>query len=80
MKLFGRPLRKAPPQAAQSPQEAAAAIDWGVLATLGGLFVVGAGLGRSRLADAALARLDALPLSGPVIAGLLVEFFGFTEE
>ena len=54
-----------------SPQEAAAAIDWGVLATLGGLFVVGAGLGRSRLADAALARLDALPLSGPVIAGLL---------
>jgi hypothetical protein len=54
-----------------SPADAAGAIDWGVLATLAALFVVGAGLGRSRLADEALARLDRLPLSTPVLGGLL---------
>jgi Na+/H+ antiporter NhaD/arsenite permease-like protein len=54
-----------------SPAGAVAAIDWSVLATLGGLFVVGTGLGRSRLADEALARLDRLPLSTPVLGALL---------
>ncbi len=54
-----------------SPADAVATIDWGVLATLAALFVVGTGLGRSRLADEALARLDRLPLSTPVLAALL---------
>ena len=54
-----------------SPGGAVAAIDWGVLATLAALFVVGAGLGQSRLADEALARLDRLPLSTPVLGVLL---------
>ncbi len=55
-----------------SPGGAVAAIDWGVIATLAALFVVGAGLGRSRLADEALAQLDRLPLSTPVLGALLL--------
>ena len=54
------------------PDEAVAAVDWNVLATLGALFVVGAGLARSRLADELLARLDQLPLSTPVLGALLL--------
>ena len=55
-----------------SPADAVGAIDWGVLGTLAALFVVGTGLGRSRLADEALARVDRLPLSTPIIGALLV--------
>ncbi|HIH03407.1 MAG TPA: anion transporter [Methanoregulaceae archaeon] len=54
-----------------TPAGAVAGVDWGVLATLASLFVVGTGLGRSRLADEALARLDRLPLSIPVLGALL---------
>ena len=54
-----------------APMGAVEAVDWGVLATLAALFVVGAGLGRSRLADYLLARLDRVPLSTPVLATLL---------
>ncbi|MEN6341207.1 MAG: SLC13 family permease [Methanospirillum sp.] len=54
-----------------APAAAVAAIDWGVLATLAALFVVGTGLGRSRLADDVLARLDRLPLSTPVLGAVL---------
>lgn len=53
------------------PAGALAAIDWGVLATLAALFVVGTGLGRSRLAEEVLARLERLPLSTPVLGALL---------
>lgn len=55
-----------------SPADALAAIDWSVLATLAALFLVGAGLARSRFADDVLARLDHLPLSTPVLGGLLL--------
>ncbi len=54
-----------------SPDEAFRAIHWDVLLTLAGLFVIGAGLGESRLADAALDRLDRMPLSTATFAGLL---------
>ncbi len=54
-----------------TPSGAVSAIDWSVLATLGALFVVGAGLGRSRLADGLLARLDRLPLTTPVLGAML---------
>lgn len=54
-----------------TPSGAVAAIDWSVLATLAALFVVGAGLARSSLADALLARLDRLSFSTPVLGAML---------
>jgi Na+/H+ antiporter NhaD/arsenite permease-like protein len=53
------------------PGEAVGAIDWEVLVTLAALFVVGAGLSGSRLADLLLDRLDDLPLSPAVLAALV---------
>ena len=46
-----------------SPTQVLSAVHWDVLATLACLFVIGAGLGRSSLADGLLERLDRVPLS-----------------
>jgi Na+/H+ antiporter NhaD/arsenite permease-like protein len=54
-----------------TPAGAVDAIDWSVLGTLAALFIVGAGLGRSWLADDLLARLDRLTFSAPVLGALL---------
>lgn len=54
-----------------SPVQAFFAVHWDVLATLACLFVIGAGIGRSRLADDLLERLDRAPLSTTTLGLLL---------
>ncbi len=61
-----------------SPTEAFGAVHWDVLATLACLFVIGAGLGRSRIADTLLERLERAPLSTTTWAALLAGIALFT--